>query len=391
MPLVNKTFSDIITFDRASSATMFDSSGTLVYAPMNLFTYSEEFDNADWTYSLFVKQAERTAVRVLFPAAAFTSNLTANFDISTGAWRTSSPAPSAQLTLSVEILDNGWYRISATATATATAASTILLYLLDSPSNTGSYSGDGTSGLYIWGAQFNQTPMQGGVTADLSTYYPTTSAAYQGPRLDYDPATLAARGLLIEEQRTNSIRNNTMQGAVAGTPGTAPTNWSVSSAGGLSREVVGSGTINGINYIDIRIFGTTTNANLALNLYSETATQIAALNGQTWTNSLWAQIVGGSITGISQIYLTIVEINAGGSDLAYLSGTDFKSTIGTFSRRIYTAATTNASTAFIRPGFWVSTTGIGAVIDITLRIGLGRSTRSRRLPNEPTSPQRQRR
>jgi hypothetical protein len=257
MPLVNKTFSDIITFSRASSATMFDSSGTLVYAPMNLFTYSEEFDNADWvktrlnttgtppwvdvevapdgttsadkiiedstpssthtitqsfsfvsgvtyTYSLFVKQAERTAVRVLFPAAAFTSNLTANFDISTGAWRTSSPAPSAQLTLSVEILDNGWYRISATATATATAASTILLYLLDSPSNTGSYSGDGTSGLYIWGAQFNQTPMQGGVTADLSTYYPTTSAAYQGPRLDYDPATLAARGLLIEEQRTNA-------------------------------------------------------------------------------------------------------------------------------------------------------------------------------------------
>jgi hypothetical protein len=47
--------------------------------------------------------------------------------------------------------------------------------------------------------------MQGGVTADLSTYYPTTSAAYQGPRLDYDPATLAARGLLIEEQRTNLL------------------------------------------------------------------------------------------------------------------------------------------------------------------------------------------
>ena len=168
----------------------------------------------------------------------------------------------------------------------------------------------------------------------------------------------------------NAIRNNTGVGAVAGTPGTVPTNWSVSSAGGLSREVVGSGTINGINYIDIRIFGTTTNASLALNVYFDAATQIAALNGQTWTNSLWAQIVGGSITGISQIYLAMVELNAGGSDLAYLSGIDFKSTIGTFSRRIYTAATTNASTAFIRPGLWVNSTGIGAVIDITFRIGL---------------------
>jgi hypothetical protein len=33
------------------------------------------------------------------------------------------------------------------------------------------------------------------------------------------------KGLLVEEARTNGIRNNSMQGAVVGTPGTPPTNW----------------------------------------------------------------------------------------------------------------------------------------------------------------------
>jgi hypothetical protein len=59
-----------------------------------------------------------------------------------------------------------------------------------------SYTGDGSSGLYFWGAQFSA----GSIAGD---YTPTTSAAVYGPRFDYDPVTLAAKGLLIEEQRTN--------------------------------------------------------------------------------------------------------------------------------------------------------------------------------------------
>ena len=35
-----------------------------------------------------------------------------------------------------------------------------------------------------------------------------TTAAVDEPRIDYDPATLACRGLLIEEQRTNLILNS---------------------------------------------------------------------------------------------------------------------------------------------------------------------------------------
>jgi hypothetical protein len=72
--------------------------------------------------------------------------------------------------------------------------------------------------------------------AGSATYTNSTgnrqTAATNEPRFDHDPITGECLGLLVEEQRTNSIRNNTMVGAVAGTPGTLPTNWSATAAGG---------------------------------------------------------------------------------------------------------------------------------------------------------------
>jgi hypothetical protein len=64
-----------------------------------------------------------------------------------------------------------------------------------------SYTGDGTSGIYIFGAQLSDS-----ASVDPYVYNPVaapTSTAYYGPRFDYDPVTLAPKGLLIEEQRTN--------------------------------------------------------------------------------------------------------------------------------------------------------------------------------------------
>ena len=37
-----------ITFSRGTNATLIDSTGRLTYAPNNLFTFSQEFDNAAW-------------------------------------------------------------------------------------------------------------------------------------------------------------------------------------------------------------------------------------------------------------------------------------------------------------------------------------------------------
>jgi hypothetical protein len=96
------------------------------------------------------------------------------------------------------------------------------------------------------------------------------------------------RGLLVEPGATNQIRNNSMTGAVAGAPGTLPTNW-VEGLSGLTREVIAIGTELGINYIDIKLSGTASGTVATINL--ESSTQIVAANGEVWTNSAWLRTV----------------------------------------------------------------------------------------------------
>jgi hypothetical protein len=56
-------------------------------------------------------------------------------------------------------------------------------------------------------------------------------------RFDYDPVTLAPKGLLVEETRVNSVLQSGFAGAVAGTPGTFPTSWTSPLSGGSISAV----------------------------------------------------------------------------------------------------------------------------------------------------------
>jgi hypothetical protein len=195
-----------------------------------------------------------------------------------------------------------------------------------------------------------------------------TSAAVDAPRFDFNPSTLAAQGLLIEESRTNSIRNNTMVGAVAGTPGTLPTNWTgATTVDGLAREVVGTGTENGINYIDVRYSGTSGTAGNSTLITFDANNFIVAANAQTWTGSIYARLVSGSLTNVSLVALS-VRYNDAAAALLTSQNTAFTPT-SSFARITNAFTAANASTAFVNATLLANFTDSSAV-DFTLRIGL---------------------
>ena len=423
MPLVNKTFSDIITFSRASSATMFDSSGTLVYAPMNAIRNSSAsgavagtpgtlptnwnvFTNVtgltrqivgtgteDGITYIEVKLSGTPSGSGIYQFQFEPSNAVAALTAQT--WTASSylklqagsyAGVSSNRFGFSEYTSGGvfvTFNTVGVASATSAALST------QRATATQTLNGGATTAfvlpffeLVLSGAAIDITLRIGLPQLELGsvarTAVATSGTAYQGPRLDYDPATLAAQGLLIEEQRTNSIRNNTGVGAVngvIGSGGAVPTNWTsqINTTTGLTRQVVGTGTENGIAYVDFRLSGTATGAG-SFDMFFEQANVAAALTGQTWAGSVFTKLVGGTTNGLSLPRFYLYELTSGAAFITaqVLSPGFSLPATGALNTQRYTGAATlsgGATTAFIRPLINYAIAD-GAAIDITLRIGL---------------------
>jgi hypothetical protein len=238
-----------ITFARASTARFYDGV-TTAKAEENLFTKSQEFDDAAWIKNLATITANTTAapdgtttaetltatattgthftrqnLTVGAGAYAFScfvkegthsfvqltdnlnANIFANFDLTTGAVGTVGSAATA----SIASVGNGWYRCTMFMTLSSAANQ---FYIALIPSSTSarapSWAAAGTETVFLWGAQLEQ---RSAVTAytpttdqPITNYVPVLqSAANNVARFDHNPVTGESLGLLIEEQRTNLL------------------------------------------------------------------------------------------------------------------------------------------------------------------------------------------
>ena len=113
--------------------------------------------NVDTTISVFVKSDTRSRVKILLTDLATgdyridlnLNNLSVieNNGGSRGSWTNTS--------YKIENFTNNWYKVSLTATKGAGSQASLSINLLDNSGNH-SYTGDGTSGVYIYGAQLEQ-------------------------------------------------------------------------------------------------------------------------------------------------------------------------------------------------------------------------------------------
>lgn len=193
-----------------------------------------------------------------------------------------------------------------------------------------------------------------------------TNGGVCGRLTEYDNNELryGSQGLLEEASSTNHIRNPRAEGAVAGTPGTDPTHWSVGTFAGITKQVVSFGYENGWPYVDIRYNGSATGDCV---IDFEPSSAIPALNGQTWTVSCGVKILAGSLSNISQTRLFIVERDTGGNAPAVTAVRTLE--IDTSHRRFAGTHTLSGggTTAYVQPRLSLDRVANGA-IDITLRI-----------------------
>lgn len=361
-----------LVMTRASDATYTDSTGVVRRSPYNLFQFSEQFDDAYWgklnitvtqnnslspsgtiTADLLTPTGTGLLRRIYGTIASGTYTASIYLKSNTGSSFTTRLAfrDSVNNITQVENITvlTDWQRFNITFT---TAGTTGFEFWIG-----GSGTLDTGKNLLAWGAQL----VEGSAALD---YFPTTNRQ-DVPRIDFRNAdgTLSSCGrLLLEPQRTNSIRNSSMVGAVAGSPGTLPTNWTVTN-GGLTQTITGVGTENGLPYIEVRFNGTATGA--IAQIRHDAVNQITAANGQVWSYTFYAKVISQPSPPVTYSQVIFERTSAGS---LIKSGSQLITPTANLQRFTFTRTLDGGATVgAVDPVFYCTLT-IGQTYDFTIRI-----------------------
>lgn len=169
------------------------------------------------------------------------------------------------------------------------------------------------------------------------------------------------------QNNKNLIRNTVQNGAVAGSPGTMPTNWSTSQGSdNLTFTIVGFGTdiSSGLQYIDIKIAGTSA-ATTNVQIFFDQAAPAAASTQYTYSG--YVAMIAGSTSGISGGNLGLNCDTYNSSTYVATPWTINFTPTGTLTRQSSTV-TTSSTTITVFHAYLAFTPLTSPAINITLRI-----------------------
>lgn len=195
-----------------------------------------------------------------------------------------------------------------------------------------------------------------------------SQVAANTPAFEYN-ADGTYKGMSVEEERENGIRNSEGGGStngVIGSGGALPTNWQAINLNGIGVEVIGTGTEKGVEYVDIKFSGTAT-ATTSFTIRFENPGQITAAQNEVWSGSVYLKYTDQTANPdsanirIQQFDSSDVSLK---QDLQSITLTD---TLTRFKQEDITLD--NASTASVSSlaGFSITNT---QAYDFTIRFGL---------------------
>lgn len=320
-----------ITYTRASTATYYGTRTAL--AEQNLLLQSQTFDNASWsklgstvTANAAVSPDGTSTASLLISSLASTDSYLRQepviptggtdvltvyakylnyqyvvvnirtgasarycwFDVQNGVVGTNSSGGTA----SMQSVGNGWYRLIL---SRANEGSTLRCnFYLATTDAVLTIAGDGVSGNYFWGAQFEKrdqaTDYTPTTTQPVNNYIPALETAASGvARFDHNPVTFESLGFLVEQLSTNLLlQSEDLDITWSETRATLSLNSVIAPNGTLTADVLIANTdndthfttqtftgtavshtfsayakANGLNHIALRLFNGSTQVGLA--------------------------------------------------------------------------------------------------------------------------------